>query len=39
MQPAESQDFAAQITTDPPPRFTVGTRHSELHASLGDIQT
>jgi hypothetical protein len=33
--PAEYQHIAAQITTDPPPCFTVGTRHSLLRASLG----
>jgi hypothetical protein len=33
--PAEYQDTSAQIITDPPPCFTVGTRHSRLEASLG----
>ena len=28
--PPEYHDIAAQIITDPPPCFTVGTRHSEL---------
>jgi len=33
--PAEYHDIAAQIITDPPPCFTVGTRHLGLQASLG----
>jgi hypothetical protein len=33
--PAEYQDIAAQITADPPPCFTVGTRSSLLWASVG----
>jgi hypothetical protein len=33
--PAEYQDIAAQIITDPHPCFTVGTRQSVLQASLG----
>jgi hypothetical protein len=37
--PAEYQDIAAQIVTDPPPCFAVGTSHSVLWASLGFLQT
>ena len=33
--PAEYHDIAAQIITDPPPCFTVGTRHLGLQTSLG----
>jgi hypothetical protein len=32
-------DTAAQTNTEPPPCFTVGTRHSGLQASLGVLQT
>jgi len=32
-------DIAAKIITDLAPCFTVGTTHSELSASLGDVQT
>jgi hypothetical protein len=32
-------DTAAQLITDLSPCFTVGTRHSGLEASLGDVQT
>jgi hypothetical protein len=28
-------DIATQTITEPPPCFTVGTRHSRLQASLG----
>jgi hypothetical protein len=35
IRPAEYQGIGAQIITDPPPCFTVGTRHSGLKASLG----
>jgi len=37
--PAQYQDIAAQIMTDPPPCFTVGTRHSGFQAPLGTLQT
>jgi hypothetical protein len=32
-------DTAAQLITDLAPCFTVGTRHSGLEASLGEVQT
>jgi hypothetical protein len=38
MGPAEYQDIAAQIITDPPLCFTVGTRYSGLQAFLGIIR-
>ena len=36
--PAKYQDTAAHIITDLLPCFKVGTRHSELKASLGILQ-
>jgi hypothetical protein len=32
-------DIAAQIITEPASCLTVGTRHSELYASLGVLET
>jgi hypothetical protein len=37
---AKYQDIAVQIIiTDPPPAFTIGTRHSGLQVSLGLLHT
>ena len=38
MGPAEYQDNAAQIITNPTPCFAAGIRHSGLQASLGVLQ-